>query len=109
MQARSLVWHRLRLSQDPEPYIHVRLQVHRSAAALLAGGTPERDAHAPRRRGWRRDPDRGDRADRGAGLQASMALGAWVFESVWQREERAAQAEAGARSFGFTLVRQVHA
>ena len=83
--------------------------MHRGAAALLAGATPEPDAQVPRRRGWRRDPGRKDRADRGAGLQASMALGAWVFENVWERRDQAAQAEGAARSFGFTLVRHMPA
>ena len=87
----------------------MRLQVHRSAAALLAGATPEPDAQVFRRRGWGRDPGRGDRANKGAGLQASMALGAWVFEDVWEREDRAAQAEGTMRSFGFTLVRHMPA
>ena len=81
--------------------------MHRSAAALLAGVTGERDAHVPRLRGWRRHPDPGDRASRSAGVRASMALGEWVFESVWRREDRAAQVEGAESSFGFTLVRQV--
>ena len=59
-----------------KPCIH--MQVYQSAAALLAGGPPERPARAPRRRGRR-----GDQVTQALDPQATMALGEWVFDSVW--------------------------
>lgn len=79
----------------------VRMQVYQSAAALLAGGPPERPARAPRRRGRR-----GDQVTQALDPQATMALGEWVFDSVWPSAGPGGPATGGLRmSFGFTLVK----
>ena len=94
--ASPYAWHQ-KLKHKP----CVGIQVYQSAAALLAGGPPERPARAPRRRGRR-----GDQVTQALDPQATMALGEWVFDSVWPSAGPGGPAPGGLRmSFGFTLAK----